>query len=101
MFLKNERIHVHVLTLCYELVCLAGSAGCGKTALAAYIAKESNFPFVKVISPENMVGFGETAKCEVIRKVFDDAYKSELSCIVLDDIEGLLGGSSGPILTLL
>ncbi|KAL5479600.1 hypothetical protein EMCRGX_G023144 [Ephydatia muelleri] len=69
---------------------LRGSAGCGKTALAAYIAKESNFPFVKVISPENMVGFSESAKCEVIRKVFDDAYKSELSCIVLDDIEGLL-----------
>lgn len=69
---------------------LRGLPGCGKTALAAYIAKSSEFPFVKVISPENMVGFTESAKCAAIKKVFDDAYKSELSCIVVDNIERLL-----------
>lgn len=72
---------------------LRGLPGCGKTALAAYIAKSSEFPFVKVISPENMVGFTESAKCAAIKKVFDDAYKSELSCIVVDNIERLLGKS--------
>lgn len=70
---------------------LRGDPGCGKTALAAYMAKLSEFPFVKILSPENMVGYNEAAKCAAIKKVFDDAYKSELSCIVIDDIERLLG----------
>ena len=72
-------------------VLLRGNPGCGKTALAATIAKQSGFPFVKVISPENMVGYSEGAKCQAIKKVFDDAYKSELSCVVIDDMERLLG----------
>ena len=72
-------------------ILLRGNAGCGKTALAAYIAKQCEFPFVKVISPESMIGFSEGAKCQAIKKVFEDAYKSELSCIVIDDIERLLG----------
>lgn len=69
---------------------LRGRVGSGKTALAAHIAKESLFPFIKVVTPEDMIGFSESAKCQAIKKVFDDAYKSELSCIVLDDIERML-----------
>ena len=69
---------------------LKGPAGSGKTALAVKIAQESNFPFVKVISPEKMIGFHESAKCQTIKKVFEDAYKSPLSCVVIDDFERLL-----------
>ncbi|EFN58861.1 hypothetical protein CHLNCDRAFT_29882 [Chlorella variabilis] len=69
---------------------LEGPAGTGKTALAASLAIESGFPFVKVVSAEAMVGYSEQAKCSQIAKVFDDAYKSPLSVIVLDDIERLL-----------
>ena len=54
------------------------------------MAIESDFPFVKVISAESMVGYSEAAKCSAIAKVFDDAYRSDLSAIVLDDIERLL-----------
>lgn len=44
-----------------------------------------------------MVGFSETAKCLHIRKIFDDAYRSTLSCIVVDNVERLLDyGSIGP-----
>lgn len=50
----------------------------------------SEFPFIKLISPEAMVGFGEVAKMNQISKVFADAYKSPLSCIVIDSIERLL-----------
>ena len=74
-------------------VLLRGEPGCGKTALAAYMAKNSEFPFVKILSLANMLGYNEAAKCAAIKKVFDDAYKSELSCIVIDDIEQLLGES--------
>ena len=54
---------------------LEGPPGTGKTALAATVGIDSDFPFVKVISAENYVGWGEQAKCSAIAKVFDDAYK--------------------------
>lgn len=69
---------------------LEGETGCGKTALAAKIALESKFPYVKMISPEQFVGFTEFAKVQAIAKVFNDAYRSPLSLIVLDDIERLI-----------
>ncbi|XP_005751058.2 vesicle-fusing ATPase-like [Pundamilia nyererei] len=62
----------------------------GKTALAAKIAEDSQFPFIKICSPDKMIGHSEISKCQAIKKVFDDAYKSQLSCVVVDDIERLL-----------
>uniref|UniRef100_A0A672M430 Vesicle-fusing ATPase n=1 Tax=Sinocyclocheilus grahami TaxID=75366 RepID=A0A672M430_SINGR len=62
----------------------------GKTALAAKIAEDSQFPFIKICSPDKMIGYSETAKCQAIKKIFEDAYKSQLSCVVVDDIERLL-----------
>lgn len=74
-----------------------GAPNTGKTALAARLALDSDFPFVKLCSPDDMVGFTETAKCMQIRKVFDDAYKSQLSCILVDNVERLLDyGPIGP-----
>ena len=67
-----------------------GPDASGKTALAVSKALGSFFPFIRIISPENMIGFSEGAKCQAIKKVFDDAYKSELSCVVVDDIERLI-----------
>lgn len=69
---------------------LSGAAGSGKTALAARIAQDSDFPFVKLISPENFVGMGESAKVSRIAKVFEDAYKSVRSVVMVDDIERLI-----------
>eukprot|EP00123_Amoebidium_parasiticum_P012524 comp21416_c0_seq1/m.29514 comp21416_c0_seq1/g.29514 ORF comp21416_c0_seq1/g.29514 comp21416_c0_seq1/m.29514 type:complete len:782 (-) comp21416_c0_seq1:235-2580(-) len=71
-------------------VLLEGAPGSGKTALAATIAMNSDFPFVKLITPESYVGMSESAKCNALTKVFDDAYKSPSSIIVLDNLERLL-----------
>ncbi|KAJ3053761.1 transport between ER and Golgi ATPase protein [Rhizophlyctis rosea] len=71
-------------------VLLHGPPRSGKTALAAEIAMTSDFPFIKLISPETMVGFTEQAKMATINKVFNDAYKSPFSVIVIDAIERLL-----------
>ncbi|KAL6475575.1 hypothetical protein MHYP_G00166150 [Metynnis hypsauchen] len=71
-------------------VLLEGPPHSGKTALAAKIAEDSQFPFIKICSPDKMIGFSEIAKCQAIKKIFDDAYKSQLSCVVVDDIERLL-----------
>ncbi|XP_046439782.1 vesicle-fusing ATPase 1-like [Daphnia pulex] len=78
-------------------VLLEGPPNAGKTALAAQLAKNSDFPFIKICSPHDMIGFSESAKVLQIRKFFDDAYRSELSCILVDNIERLLDyGAIGP-----
>ncbi|MCJ1364317.1 transport between ER and Golgi ATPase protein [Acarospora aff. strigata] len=71
-------------------VLLHGPPGSGKTALAAKMAADSGFPFIKLLSPENMIGFNEGAKIEYMRKIFDDAYKSPLSVVVMDNIERII-----------
>ena len=71
-------------------VILHGAAGVGKTALAAKIALNSEYPFIKLVSPEDMVGFSESAKISHITKIFTDSYKSPLSVIVIDSIERIL-----------
>ena len=67
-----------------------GSGGAGKTALAARIAMDSEYPFIKLLSPEDMIGFSEAAKISHITKIFSDAYKSPLSVVVIDSIERIL-----------
>ncbi|GAV67671.1 AAA domain-containing protein/CDC48_N domain-containing protein/CDC48_2 domain-containing protein [Cephalotus follicularis] len=69
---------------------LEGPSGSGKTALAATVGIDSDFPYVKIVSAETMIGLHESTKCAQIVKVFEDAYKSPLSIIILDDIERLL-----------
>lgn len=71
-------------------VLIEGPPGTGKTALAALLAVDSGFPFVRFISPESYVGYSDFSKCQALAKVFDDAHKSTLSVIVLDNIERMI-----------
>ncbi|KAF1984364.1 vesicle-fusing ATPase [Aulographum hederae CBS 113979] len=71
-------------------IAIHGPPGSGKTALAARMGIDSGFPFIKLISPEDMVGFGEMQKVQYLEKTFRDAYKSPLSVIVIDNIELLV-----------
>lgn len=70
--------------------CFTGSPGTGKTALAATIAMRSSFPFIKLVSPDNMIGFSESQKINYLNKVFSDSYKSPTSVIVVDSIERII-----------
>ncbi|CDR93982.1 N-ethylmaleimide-sensitive factor, putative [Babesia bigemina] len=71
-------------------VLLHGAVGSGKSALAAHVASVTNFPFVKVVSPENYIGLSELSRVNAIHKAFDDAHKTPQSLIILDDIERLI-----------
>ena len=69
---------------------LHGPPGSGKTALAARMALDSGYPLIKLCSPDNMVGLNESMKIEHMRKIFEDAYKSPLSVVVVDNIERIV-----------
>lgn len=71
-------------------VLLHGAAGSGKTALASHLAQKSQVPFIRRIYSEKYVGYSEQSKVSAITKVFEDAYKSELSLVILDDLERLM-----------
>jgi vesicle-fusing ATPase len=81
--LRNSRLPIFS-------VLIHGPPSSGKTALAAHMAIESGFPFVKFVSNPPLTGYGELQKCNILRRAFDDSYKSPLSVIVLDDIERLI-----------
>ncbi|KAF4548886.1 ATPase-like protein 15 [Elsinoe fawcettii] len=69
---------------------LHGPKGSGKTALAARIALDSQFPFIKLVRPVDMTGMNELQKIQYLQKVFTDAYKSPLNVLVLDNLELLI-----------
>jgi vesicle-fusing ATPase len=61
-----------------------------QTALAAKLAVESDFPLVRLVSPDAMIGMQDSQKCQLLLKVFNDAYRSPLSVIFIDDIERII-----------
>lgn len=71
-------------------VLLEGVPNCGKTAIIAKLATESSIPYIRIISPETLLGYDERQKCDNIQKVFEDAYKCDCGMILLDNIERLL-----------
>jgi vesicle-fusing ATPase len=71
-------------------VLLHGDSGCGKTTISNYISKLINYPYVKVISPSLFIGCSDIMKINMIKKIFLDAYQSNNSVIIIDDIERLI-----------
>ncbi|WUR02458.1 vesicle-fusing ATPase (NSF) [Vairimorpha necatrix] len=82
--LKNTNLYNTSSLLFY------GDPGVGKTNLAVKCSILSLFPFIKMISPRNIIGLSEYEKVNYIKNKFMDAYKSEESIVILDDIEGLI-----------
>merc|ERR1719389_380002 len=60
-----------------------------KSTLAGYCARVADFPFIRTIVPDKFIGMTELAKVNAIQKIFDDAWKSQVSVIILDDLERL------------
>lgn len=71
-------------------VLLHGEPGVGKTAIASMLALKSEFPFIKMLSAESLVGMSEGMKMTTIDNVFRDVYKSPLNVLVIDKIETLI-----------
>lgn len=71
-------------------VLLHGEPGVGKTATASMLALRSEFPFIKMLSAESLVGMSEAMKINTIDNIFRDVYKSPLNVLVIDKIETLI-----------
>lgn len=71
-------------------VLLQGPPAVGKTAIAAKVAVDSGYPFVRMISADEMIGYSDVSKSQMIHKAFMDSYKSPLSLIFIDDIERII-----------
>lgn len=52
-----------------QSILLDGSSGSGMTAIAAELGRRAEFPFTKLISPEDFIGWTEQARCNKIAKV--------------------------------
>lgn len=74
----------------FSSLLIRGLYGSGKTALATQIALETQFTFVKICSPDQILCMTDQEICGVIKQCFDDASKTEFGCIILDDLESLL-----------
>jgi vesicle-fusing ATPase len=77
---KEEKISI------YQLL-IIGEVGSLKTNISAYIAKSTEFEYIKVLSNINMIGMSERDKIMQIKSAFDEAYKHSRACIVLDSLE--------------
>jgi len=69
----------------------SGPAGSGKTAFVSRMAFTSGMPFVRIISPNDLILSGsESARCSKIVSVFEEAYRCAYSVVIIDDIERIL-----------
>jgi vesicle-fusing ATPase len=85
---KSTKAHSNIGGI--SSVLLYGPPASGKSAIAAKIALESGFPFVRLVKSTMFSTMNETARIFAIRQIFSDAYKSPLSIIVIDRIESLI-----------
>lgn len=69
---------------------LYGPQGTGKTSIASHFAKTSKFTYIKIISPEKYIGVGTYGRIFSFNKIFNDAYKTRESLIIIDNIERLI-----------
>jgi vesicle-fusing ATPase len=89
-FNSNSNSNKNLNSLNTFRILFYGDAGSGKTTISSYLAKMTNYPYVKLITPSSFVGYSENQKINIIRKIFTDAYQSKESVIILDDIERLI-----------
>jgi len=89
---KNMVVQVKQSARTPLVSCLfCGPAGSGKTAFVSRMAFTSGMPFVRIITPNDLILVGsESARCSKIVNVFQEAYRCAYSVVIIDDIERIL-----------
>jgi vesicle-fusing ATPase len=74
----------------FAAVLIHGDVGAGKSFWAARQADMLNAQFVQYISALDLMSFSDSYKSNKLIQTFQDAQKSETSCIILEDIDILI-----------
>ena len=69
---------------------LEGAAGVGKTAIAAHVATQPGFHFVKVITAGDLIDVAEPERVQRLQRAFHEASQARSALIVLDGLEQIL-----------
>jgi hypothetical protein len=54
------------------------------------VAQHSKVPYIKVVSAEDMIGMSDFTKVRYIQGIFNNAYRSPNSLVIVDEIERIL-----------
>jgi len=71
-------------------ILIKGRLGAGKTAFASKLALDLEFPYAKLVAGYHLLGMGEQEKVARIAEIFDEAFKSPKSVLIIDDIERII-----------
>lgn len=71
-------------------ILIHGNAGSGKTALAVTLARMSEIPLIKMISVNSIADMNDAQAIDYICSTFKNAYKSNQSIIIIDNIEDII-----------
>ncbi len=69
---------------------ITGAAGVGKSFLAKYLATLVDAKYIRVLSPESLLGLTAHQQLTLLDEEFNNAQQSLLSVIILDELENLL-----------
>lgn len=88
----KEKISYLLKTTFYNTsnILLCGESGVGKTTLSVRAALGMKIPYVKLISPREVIGYSEVEKIQFIKEIFINGYKCKQCLIIIDDIESLI-----------
>jgi vesicle-fusing ATPase len=76
---------------------IEGGPGKGITAFATDLALHGDFSYIKFVNASLFIRRGEEGSASGMLGIFEDAHKSELSAIILDDVDRIIDYSStGP-----
>ena len=67
-----------------------GKPGCGITSFAISLASNNDFNFIRIITPEKLIGLSESVVCSEILNIFTNAYKSLNAAIIINDLERII-----------
>jgi vesicle-fusing ATPase len=73
-----------------QVIVIDGDTHTYKTSKSVLLAQKINYPYIKVISNNDMIGYSENNKTQYIKDIFNDAYSSPQSVIVIDNLDSIV-----------
>lgn len=73
-----------------QVIVIHGSTQKIKTSKSVLLAQKINYPYIKVISNNDMIGYSENHKTQYIKDIFNEAYNSSQSVIVIDNMDTIV-----------